>query len=161
MELLELIKPLGLQATRSKCLIEMSAKYAANPPSLDTLYPSRASYIKVGVDEEQVARGVYHMKYPPTPISHLPGAGAYALDSYRIFCSPGNEWKTVYPDDKELLRYVVCHFSMLHSFCTDSSAFLKKWKWAFFERQRWERDRGVVGPVTKEYLEALPELLKP
>ncbi|PBK98429.1 hypothetical protein ARMGADRAFT_1130416, partial [Armillaria gallica] len=26
-------------------------------------------------------------KSPPTPISHLPGTGRYALDSYSIFCT--------------------------------------------------------------------------
>ncbi|KAG8945361.1 hypothetical protein FRC04_000896 [Tulasnella sp. 424] len=73
-------------------------------------------------------------QYPPTPISHLPGAGKYALDSYRIFspmfCGGGAprdeqrclqnllltrdetnestpEWREVLPEDKELRKYLV------------------------------------------------------
>jgi hypothetical protein len=45
--------------------------------------------------------------YPPTAISHLPGCGKYALDSYRIFCMGGEEWKHVMPEDKELNKYLV------------------------------------------------------
>ncbi|KAG9034054.1 hypothetical protein FS837_002292 [Tulasnella sp. UAMH 9824] len=74
------------------------------------------------------------VRYPPTPISHLPGVGRYALDSYRIFSptlsgggapqdeqaclqnllSPNYnsneaepEWKKVLPEDKELQKYLV------------------------------------------------------
>ncbi|KAG8891766.1 hypothetical protein FRC01_014521 [Tulasnella sp. 417] len=74
------------------------------------------------------------VRYPPTPISHLPGVGRYALDSYRIFspalsgggaprdeqhclrnllspCDDSSEakpeWKEVLPEDKELRKYLV------------------------------------------------------
>ncbi|KAG8937700.1 hypothetical protein FRC00_002166, partial [Tulasnella sp. 408] len=73
------------------------------------------------------------VRYPPTPISHLPGVGRYALDSYRIFsptlsgggaprderrclktllspdCNSDEaepEWKKVLPEDKELQKYL-------------------------------------------------------
>ena len=51
-------------------------------------------------------------RYPSTPISHFPGIGPYALDSYRIFCDSYNnpaseEWKDVMPTDKELIRFLV------------------------------------------------------
>jgi methyl-CpG-binding domain protein 4 len=46
---------------------------------------------------------------PLTPVSHLPGSGPYALDSYRIYCGGPGAWRTVMPRDKELVRYIVCH----------------------------------------------------
>ena len=104
-----LIRPLGLQDTRAKRLIKLSSQYLADPPQLDRLYPSRAEVVTVTVHEDtQRARAVVRTKYPPTPISHLPGVGGYALDSYRIFCAGGDEWKHVYATDKELIRYLVC-----------------------------------------------------
>jgi methyl-CpG-binding domain protein 4 len=55
------------------------------------------------------------MPYPPTSISHYPGIGRYALDSYRIFCTASEEWKEVMPEDKELIRYLVrTSLSYLH-----------------------------------------------
>lgn len=47
-----------------------------------------------------------------SPISHLPGVGPYALDSYRIFCTvyddpTSQEWKQVQPTDKQLSLYLV------------------------------------------------------
>ena len=103
----------------------MSATYLYDPPDLDNLRRSR------------VAQSANSGKYPPTAISHLPGVGKYALDSYRIFSPslPGGgapakeqerlalvkrmneeldsveidseEWRDVLPDDKELRRYLV------------------------------------------------------
>jgi hypothetical protein len=54
--------------------------------------------------------------YPRTAISHLPGCGKYALDSYRIFCIGGGEWKSVLPDDKELKKYLASYFCHLTFF---------------------------------------------
>lgn len=49
-----------------------------------------------------------------SPISHLPGSGKYAIDSYRIYCggiAGEDEWRHVRPEDKELIRYLVSsHF---------------------------------------------------
>ncbi|KAK0465172.1 DNA glycosylase, partial [Desarmillaria tabescens] len=92
-ELVDLIHPLGTQTIRAKRLIEMSKSYLLDPPS--------------PYDRK---------KYPPTPISHLPGTGRYALDSYRIFCTAyedpsSQEWKAIVPSDKKLVQYI-------------------KWKWA-------------------------------
>lgn len=50
---------------------------------------------------------VRKVRYPPTPVSHVPGCGPYALDSYRIFCGGAEEWKRVRPTDKELTKYLV------------------------------------------------------
>jgi methyl-CpG-binding domain protein 4 len=66
-------------------------------------------------------------------IAHIPGIGAYALDSWRIFCRDRlrleggeeigveEEWKRVVPNDKEV-----------RAFC--------RWKWAK-ENVRWTEGR--------------------
>jgi hypothetical protein len=73
---------------RARRLVELSQSYLSDPPSSDHLRLSRG--------------------YPlSTPVSHLPGCGPYALDSYRIFCGAPDEWKVVRPADKELIRYLV------------------------------------------------------
>ncbi len=96
---------LGLQSLRARRLIEISCLYLLDPPSIYDRRPSR-----------HVMKG---KRYPPTPISHLPGTGPYALDSYRIFCDSYNnpaseEWKKVMPTDKELIRFLV---SVSPSYC--------------------------------------------
>ncbi|KAI5116999.1 hypothetical protein M0805_002668 [Coniferiporia weirii] len=136
-ELRSLLRPLGLQDTRARRMVSLSSFYLSDPPCPDRPRPSRASFFYLQSDGR--TKQVRKVKYPPTPISHLPGAGAYALDSYRIFCAPGDEWKSVLPMDKELIRYL-------------------KWKWAF-EGCRWEPIRGLVAPLDADYLEALPEIL--
>ncbi|KZP32712.1 DNA glycosylase [Athelia psychrophila] len=130
-ELTTLIRPLGLQAARAARLIKLSKLFINEPPSPNILHCSRAK--------------IDALSYPPTPISHFPGCGAYALDSYRIFhvgpCNGPSEWKSVMPGDKELIRYL-------------------RWKWAFEQNKIWEPTAGVVGSVNEEYLRALPGLLR-
>ncbi|KAJ7170016.1 DNA glycosylase, partial [Mycena filopes] len=129
-DLVAMIRPLGTQNIRAKRLIDLSRAYLQDPPSLRDERPSRA----LGPPISPGKRG----KYPPTAVSHLPGAGAYALDSYRIFCSPpgSGEWKDVNPSDKELVKYL-------------------KWKWAAVESKRWVPGSGVVGDADLPYLESL------
>jgi hypothetical protein len=82
------LQPLGLQSLRAARLVELSRLYLSDPPDPACPRPSR--------------------NYPhPTPVSHLPGCGPYALDSYRIFCGKPDEWKEIRPSDKELIRYLV------------------------------------------------------
>ncbi|EIN09422.1 DNA glycosylase [Punctularia strigosozonata HHB-11173 SS5] len=111
-ELTHMIKTLGLQSMRAKRLIQLSEMYLAAPPDPSILHKSR--------------------NYPvATPVSHLPGSGRYALDSYRIFCNPGIDWMNVMPTDKELIKYI-------------------RWKWATVGR-RWDPDRGPWGYADLEY----------
>lgn len=84
-----LLHPLGLSNIRAKRLIDLSRECIMHPPCPGVLHKSRAK------------------GEPPTPISHLPGVGKYAIDSYRIFCAGRNEWKKVRPTDKPLCRYLV------------------------------------------------------
>jgi len=121
----QILNPLGLQNVRAKTLIEMSQMWIKFPPKSRIFYPSRVN-----------VKG-----YPRTPISHLPGCGKYALDSYRIFCGGRDEWKSVQPDDKELIKYVA-------------------WKWAVEEFKSWDPVNGVRGDLTREDMERLPERLQ-
>jgi hypothetical protein len=118
-ELLTLIRPLGTQLIRARRLISLSGQFLKDPPRYSDFRPSRST-----VSSNLLRR---REKYPPTPISHLPGAGPYALDSYRIFCTNNEnrfseEWKAVMPGDKELIRYLVCCqiYSSNSSTCIDS-----------------------------------------
>jgi methyl-CpG-binding domain protein 4 len=119
-ELRDHIRPLGTQNIRSQRLIEMSKVYYYDPPVEYDLRPSRhlVSPTKRSQKGGTKARRLTE-KYPPTAISHLPGAGTYALDSYRIFCLSHQdplceEWKTVLPTDKELVLFLVCPSSILN-----------------------------------------------
>ncbi|KAF8330293.1 DNA glycosylase [Amanita rubescens] len=121
------IGQLGLQSLRARRLIEISCLYLLDPPSVYDRRPSR-----------HVMKG---KRYPPTPISHLPGTGPYALDSYRIFCDSydnpaSEEWKNVMPTDKELIKFL-------------------KWKWAYIEHKEWRPGVGVIGPLRLPYLTSL------
>ncbi|KAG8772216.1 hypothetical protein FRC15_002892 [Serendipita sp. 397] len=123
-----LLQPLGLSTKRAHRLITFAQTWLSDPPTQDHLRPSRVS----------VTRG--ESKYPPTAVSHLPGMGRYALDSYRIFCAKtvgDTEWRNVMPLDKELRVYL-------------------RWKWALVG-QIWDCHRGIVGPATEEYLHSLCE----
>lgn len=80
---------------RARRLIALSKMYIEHPPDPRLVYKSKVVKDKNTVD------------YPPTHVSHYPGSGKYALDSYRIFCMGKGEWKKVCSDDKELRRYLV------------------------------------------------------
>jgi methyl-CpG-binding domain protein 4 len=88
-ELEDCIRCLGLQSIRARRLIALSAAY-------------------LGQHGEP---GSQNRRHPSTPISHLPGSGPYALDSYRIYCGGSDAWRTVVPRDKELIRFIVRLFS--------------------------------------------------
>ncbi|KAJ6503393.1 DNA glycosylase [Mycena vitilis] len=134
-DLVTMIRPLGTYNIRAKRLITLSQTYLQDPPSRRDERPSRAIGPPISPRKRE--------KYPPTPISHLPGAGAYALDSYRIFCSgpASEEWKNVNPSDKELIMYL-------------------KWKWAAIENKRWTPGSGVTGTADVSYIEDLVSQLE-
>jgi methyl-CpG-binding domain protein 4 len=106
---MSIINPLGLQCVRAKRLIRLSTIYVQYPPStVHTFSPSIST--TVTNLQSPPSSPSKRRRYPHTPISHLPGTGPYALDSYRIFCTsvtnPG-AWKEVMPTDKELVKYLV------------------------------------------------------
>lgn len=114
-ELVSTIRHLGTQTIRAKRLITLSRSYMQEPPSAYDLRPSeRASLFSPNKKGSRFFEKSKKITYPATPISHLPGTGPYALDSYRIFCTIHDdptcqEWKLVMPTDKELIRYLVCY----------------------------------------------------
>jgi methyl-CpG-binding domain protein 4 len=126
-----LLHPLGLSNTRAKRLIDLSLLYLSNPPAPDILHKSRAK------------------GEPPTPISHLPGVGKYAIDSYRIFCVQDDEWKQVRPTDKPLCRYLVCLLSL--AFAITDADYRQKWKWAIEEYRIWTPEHGDVIEANENY----------
>lgn len=124
--LVSMIRCLGFQNQRAKKCIGLAQTWLAHPPSRDRRYrklhyPCKTDGRDVGqeecidCDDPRVA----------WEIAHLPGVGAYSLDSWRIFCrdelrgramdwkgrnaaedSFVPEWKTVIPQDKELRAYL-------------------------------------------------------
>jgi methyl-CpG-binding domain protein 4 len=149
MKLIALIQRLGTQNIRARRLITLSKAYLLDPPCLSDPRPSKPVIYSPCCRPVRSGR-----TYPPTPISHLPGAGSYALDSYRIFCSPSEEWKMVMPDDKELIRYLV--LTTIHEdIAFDLTILAQKWKWAFEEQKEWIPKLGAVRPANLSYLELL------
>ncbi|KAJ3517376.1 hypothetical protein NLJ89_g548 [Agrocybe chaxingu] len=137
-ELISILRQLGTQTVRTKRMITLSRLYLQDPPSSYDPRPSRASSPS---KRESRFFQLSKVRYPATPISHLPGAGSYALDSYRIFCTLhedplSDEWKSVLPTDKELIRYL-------------------KWKWAYVGKRQWSPSKGVLGCITPEYITSL------
>ncbi|KAH7908361.1 DNA glycosylase [Hygrophoropsis aurantiaca] len=132
-----LLKPLGLYNVRARRLKLLSRMYVDDPPQVGVLRsPLRGGApSSLASSTPHQTRSKARTRYPPTPISHLPGTGPYALDSYRIFCTEA-EWKQVMPSDKELIRYL-------------------KWKWAYEEGEEWVPGSGVTRKISDQYLRAL------
>ncbi|KAH9917696.1 DNA glycosylase [Epithele typhae] len=137
-ELFAMIKDLGLGATRAHRLVSISQTFLSQPPTPSTTYKSRGKTTSLSTSPtgELV---LIEVDYPPTPISHIPGCGPYALDSYRIFCA-GDEWKNVRPTDKELIRYL-------------------EWRWAVDKYRQWDPVHGPGAPIDLPYVHRLVESL--
>ena len=140
-DLEKLLSRIGLQSKRASRLVLLSHAYLIDPPFQGAASDPSPCPPKKRLDGSA---------YPHTAISHLPGVGAYALDSFRIFSSflegggapskeeerlreldnafsdgvcipppehpehepetfqaPFEEWKSVLPSDKELVKYLV------------------------------------------------------
>jgi methyl-CpG-binding domain protein 4 len=117
-DLTTMLQPIGLHNIRALRLIALADAWLAAPPCKSRRYrklhyPSRGcgTDVKPGevldVDDEREG----------WEIAHLPGMGAYALDSYRIFFRDKlrgidtekgvePEWKRVKADDKDLKVYL-------------------------------------------------------
>lgn len=123
----EIIKPLGLFNQRAATLVNLARVWNLHPPSkgrrvMTPKYPNPESH--KGIDPLEVL-GDDDEREGALEIGHLPGIGAYAFDSWRIFCrdelravatdwNGGGtsdedfvpEWKRVLPNDKELRAYL-------------------------------------------------------
>lgn len=115
-----IVRCLGLQNKRSKLLIDLARQWLSAPPDPSRRY-TRRHYPKTGdnLDLKDGAMVEEEDLHPSFEISHLPGVGPYAIDSYRIFyrdtlrkfgVDPHEvfepEWKRVLPQDKDLRAYL-------------------------------------------------------
>ena len=117
-DLTTMLQPIGLHRIRAARLIALAEAWLSAPPSKERRYrrlhyPDRGCGADVkpgevlGPDDEREG----------WENAHLPGMGAYALDSYRIFYRDRlrgievkddvePEWKRVMPTDKELYHFL-------------------------------------------------------
>jgi len=117
-DLTTMLQPIGLHRIRAARLIALAKTWLSAPPCKERRYrrlhyPNHGCGADVkpgeilGPDDEREG----------WEIAHLPGMGAYALDSYRIFyrdrlrgIEPTDgtepEWKRVVPTDKVLIPYL-------------------------------------------------------
>jgi methyl-CpG-binding domain protein 4 len=125
-EVADHIKCLGLQNSRAKRFIALAKGWIQDPPTCGHRHrilhypnPGNGQEVKNSelLDDSDNRTGAWE-------IAHLPGVGAYALDSWRIFCrdrlrglakgwnGEGSaptfepEWKRVVPKDKELRAFI-------------------------------------------------------
>ncbi|KAJ5752571.1 hypothetical protein N7520_009488 [Penicillium odoratum] len=125
-ELVSMIRCLGFQNQRARKCISLAQIWNSNPPLKSKRYrkmhyPHRLDGRDIGPDEcvdDEDPRSAWE-------VAHLPGVGAYSLDSWRIFCRDElrgmatdwigtgattygfvPEWKSVLPQDKELRAYL-------------------------------------------------------
>ncbi|PCH37605.1 hypothetical protein WOLCODRAFT_140960 [Wolfiporia cocos MD-104 SS10] len=147
--ILDRIEHLGLGVIRTQRLIKLSQDYLDDPPVPGRLRPSRC-YIYIcahdpSTDMDDAGAPTrtsrVRQRYPPTVVSHLPGCGAYALDSYRIFCGHADEWQVVRPTDKELIKYL-------------------KWRWAVEKLRQWDSVLGPGAPLCLNYIRDLAAQLE-
>ena len=129
-KLVELIHGLGLQNQRAVRMIKLAKAWVENPPQKGKRYRRLHYPAKDDGKDVQKGSGPIADDDPRTAweIAHLPGAGAYAIDSWRIFCRDElrglptgvpheltpqtidlemqKEWTRVLPFDKELRAYL-------------------------------------------------------
>lgn len=125
-ELVSMIHSLGFQNQRAKKCIGLAQTWLSQPPTKGRRY--RQLHYPQKLDGRDMRRDECIDDDDPRvawEVAHLPGVGAYSLDSWRIFCRDelrgqardwnGShaltpdftpEWKTVLPYDKELRAYL-------------------------------------------------------
>jgi methyl-CpG-binding domain protein 4 len=117
-DLIAMLQPIGLHRIRAARLKALAEAWLAAPPCKERRYrklhyPSRGCGMDVK-PSDVLEPGDEREGWE---IAHLPGMGAYALDSYRIFYRDRlrgveyeqgveAEWKRVEPTDKELKPYL-------------------------------------------------------
>ncbi|KAJ5757695.1 uncharacterized protein N7511_006389 [Penicillium nucicola] len=153
-EFVSIIRCLGFQNQRARKCIALAQLWLTNPPHKNKRYrklhyPRRLDGRDVGRDEcinEEDLRVAWE-------VAHLPGVGAYSLDSWRIFCRDElrgkasdwqgtgateigfvAEWKCVLPQDKELRAYL-------------------SWMW-LKEGWIWDHNTGDLTPASDKMMRA-------
>ena len=125
-DIVEYFACLGLQNQRAKRVVEMAEAWCANEPERGKRYrklgyPEKGDGRDVKKDEvlgdgADVDEDGDLDQRVAWEVAHLPGVGAYGMDSWRIFCRDElrgvknedfePEWKRVLPLDKELRAYL-------------------------------------------------------
>ncbi|KAJ5166743.1 uncharacterized protein N7482_005524 [Penicillium canariense] len=125
-EFVSMIHCLGFQNQRAKKCIAIAQLWETDPPAKNKRY--RKLHYPRKLDGRDITADEYIDDEDPRAaweIAHLPGVGAYSLDSWRIFCRDElrglatdwkgtdaaahgfvPEWKSVLPQDKELRAYL-------------------------------------------------------
>lgn len=124
-DLVELIRPLGLQSIRARRFLSFAQEWVRHPPTKHRRY-RKLHYPVQGCGRDVGPKEVLTEDDPREgwEVAHLPGIGPYALDSFRIFHRDmlrglatdwkgtgaplgfEPEWKRVVPLDKELKAYI-------------------------------------------------------
>ena len=128
-DIISLIRPLGLQNRRAKLIIDLARVWIVAPPLKAIRYRElRHTARRNEGDVINYEPVVEEEIKTPWEVSHLPGVGTYAIDSWRIFCRDSlqgvatglrpfgdqegieqelqQEWCEVLPQDKELRAYL-------------------------------------------------------
>lgn len=118
-----MLRPIGLHNIRAARLISLAVQWLAAPPCKERRYRKlHYPYRGCGTDIKPGEVLGPKDEREGWEIAHLPGMGAYALDSYRIFYRDRlrgieqsdhvePEWKRVEPEDKELKPYLKWRWS--------------------------------------------------
>ena len=153
-ELVSMIRCLGFQNQRARKCIDLAQTWQADRPAKGKRY--RKLHYPRKLDGRDVGRGECiddeDMRVA-WEVAHLPGVGAYSLDSWRIFCRDElrkvasdwqgagatttgfvPEWKSVLPQDKELRAYLT-------------------WLW-LKEGWIWDHHTGDLEPASDKTLRA-------
>lgn len=117
-DLTEMLQPLGLHNIRALRLIALASAWLAAPPCKERRH-RRLNYPVKGSGKDVKPGEVLGLEDEREgwEIAHLPGVGAYALDSYRIFyrdklrglergTGVEPEWRRVKAEDKDLKVYL-------------------------------------------------------
>jgi endonuclease III len=158
-EICEMIQPLGLQNARATRMIKLAKGWLESTPQKGRRY-AKLDYPKKGDGKDiPKSEGPISDDDPRVAweIAHLPGTGAYALDSWRVFCRDElrglptgvpqvltpkaideeleKEWTRVLPLDKELRAYL-------------------RWRWLRLG-WRWDPITGERAPLDASEMEEL------
>ncbi|MCJ1481820.1 hypothetical protein MMC06_001979 [Schaereria dolodes] len=129
-DVVEMIQHLGLQNQRAATCIKLAQAWLENPPEKGKRYrklhyPKKDDGKDIKADDNPISDEDARVAWE---VGHLPGVGAYAIDSWRIFCRDElrgrptglpeavtpetivqeleKEWTRVLPQDKELRAYL-------------------------------------------------------
>ncbi|KAF7627578.1 hypothetical protein AFLA_002957 [Aspergillus flavus NRRL3357] len=153
-DFVDMIHCLGFQNQRTRKCISLAQTWMSHPPKKDERY--RKLHYPCKLDGRDVRPQECIDDTDPRvawEVAHLPGVGAYSLDSWRIFCRDelrglakdwkGSgaatadfvpEWKSVLPHDKELRAYLT-------------------WMW-LKEGWVWDRQTGLKTRASEKMMRA-------